>query len=112
MTQASLAFAIPTRNRADMAMNAVRHLLDQQNCELQIFVSDNSSNEEEVRKLAGFCRELNAPRLTYMRPPDRDLSQGRHWDWASREALRRSNASHVTVHYDRKIFRPGQAAFL
>jgi hypothetical protein len=99
---------IPTRNRADMAITAVRYLLQQPGCELRVFVSDNSSGQDEVRKLADFCRELDHPLVTYMRPPE-ILGQGEHWDWAIREALRRSDATHVTVHYDRKVSKPGHA---
>lgn len=109
MTSVSLAVVIPTRNRAEMAITAVRYLRRQPGSNLQIFVSDNSANEEEVQLLANFCRELGDSRVTYMRTPG-DLPQGTHWDWASREALARSQATHVTIHYDRKITRPGQAA--
>ncbi len=108
MSSVVLAMVIPTRNRADMAITAVRHLLQQPGCELRVFVSDNSSSEEDVRKLADFCRELDHPLVTYMRPPE-ILGQGQHWDWAVREALRRSDATHATVHYDRKVFKPGHA---
>lgn len=111
MSGVSLAVVIPTRNRTELASNAIRYLLQQPGCDLQVFVSDNSAHEEEVRRLAGFCRELNDPRVTYMRTSG-DLPQGAHWDWATREALRRSNATHVTLHYDRKVFRPGSASFL
>jgi hypothetical protein len=108
MTDVLLAAVIPTRNRADMAITAIRYLREQPGCDLRIFVSDNSSREEEVRKLAEFCSALADPRVTYMRAPE-NLGQGIHWDWALREALARSNATHVTVHYDRKIMRPGHA---
>lgn len=106
---ASIAVVIPTRNRADMAIEAVRHLLDQPGCDLRIFVSDNSAGEEEVRRLANFCGELGDQRVNYIRPP-KSLGQGSHWDWAARLALERSDATHVTIHYDRKILRPGEAA--
>ena len=109
MTSPTLAAVIPTRNRADMAITAIRALLAQRDCELLVFVSDNSSQEKEVRRLADFCAGLHDPRVTYLRPPE-NLSQGRHWDWALREALGRSHATHVTIHYDRKIIRPGAAA--
>ena len=109
MSQATLAIVIPTRNRAEMAIAAVRSLLGQPGCDLRVFVSDNSSKEEEVRRLADFCRGLGDARVTYMRAAD-NLGQGSHWDWATRQALARSNATHVTVHYDRKVTRPGGAA--
>ena len=90
-----------------MAITAVRHLLGQSQDALRIFVSDNSSDEKEVTRLADFCASSSATSVTYMRAPG-NFPQGRHWDWATREALRRSGATHVTVHYDRKILRPGQ----
>lgn len=108
MTDVSLAVVIPTRNRAEMAITAIRSLREQPG-NLQLFVSDNSAAADDVRLLAEFCRELADPRVTYMRAPG-NAPQGRHWDWAVRQALARSNATHVTVHYDRKITRPGQAA--
>jgi len=104
-----LAVAIPTRNRADMAITAVRHLLGQTGEALRVFVSDNSSLEDEVRALAEFCGELDDPRIVYRRSPG-NLHQGAHWDWAARQALERFDATHVTIHYDRKIVRPGEAA--
>lgn len=109
MTRATIAAVIPTRNRADMAITAIRHLREQPGCDLRVFVSDNSSIEEEVRKLSEFCAALGDPRVTYLRAAG-NLGQGVHWDWALRQALERSNATHVTVHYDRKVMRPGQAA--
>lgn len=109
MKDVALAVVIPTRNRAEMAIDAIQSLREQPGCNLQVFVSDNSSDEAEVRQLAAFCDALGDPRVTYMRAPE-NLSQGRHWDWATREALARSSATHVTVHYDRKVTRPGQAA--
>ncbi|HEY5720730.1 MAG TPA: glycosyltransferase [Allosphingosinicella sp.] len=109
MSRASIAVVIPTRNRADMAIAAIEHLRAQDCGDLKLFVSDNSSIEEEVARLADFCRSLDDPRLTYMRTPG-NLHQGAHWDWAISQALERSDATHATIHYDRKILRPGQAA--
>lgn len=101
-----LAFLIPTRNRAGLAVNAVESLLDRQGRDAEVFVSDNSSSDDEVRKLSAYCRTRSHPRLTYLRPP-RLLTMGTHWDWAVREVLARSTATHLTVHYDRKYSKPG-----
>jgi hypothetical protein len=108
MTDVLIAVAIPTRNRAEYAINAI-HSLRGQPAPLHVFVSDNSADEEQVRQLADFCRSLGDPLVTYMRAPG-NLPQGAHWDWAARQALARSSATHVTIHYDRKITRPGQAS--
>ncbi len=101
-----LAVLIPTRNRAALAINAIDSLLDRQDCDLEVFVSDNSSSDDEVRTLAAHCRTRSSPRLTCLRPPAA-LTMGAHWDWAVRQVLARSAASHLTVHYDRKYSGPG-----
>ncbi len=111
MSKIRIAAAIPTRNRAEMAIEAIRCLRAQPGCDLHVFVSDNSSDEAEVRRLADFCAGLDDPTIIYERAPG-NLPQGASWDWAIRQALRRTGASHATVHYDRKIFRPGEATFL
>ena len=35
-----------------------------------------------------------------------------HWDWALRTAMDRSDSSHFSVHYDRKITKPGHLRLL
>jgi hypothetical protein len=95
----SVAVVIPTRNRPDLALRAVRSLLNQ-DCALDIYVSDNS---EEGRRLepdpdAG-------PRVTWLRPP-REMGMPEHWEWALGEAMQRSRATHFSIHYDRKVSKP------
>ncbi len=102
----SLALIIPTRNRADLAAAAVRSLLDRPGCRVCVFVSDNSPEGEEARRLADFCGSLNDPRVVYMRPPE-PMPMPEHWDWAVRQALARSDATHFGVHYDRRVTKPG-----
>jgi glycosyltransferase involved in cell wall biosynthesis len=96
----TIAAIIPTRNRASLAIAAVKSLLAQE-LSIEIFVSDNSSDPEPLRE---FCR--TEPRVRYLRPPA-DLSMPAHWDWAIRQVMELSSASHFTVHYDRKISKPG-----
>jgi hypothetical protein len=96
---ASIAALIPTRNRARLAMAAVRSLAAQ-DVPIDIYVSDNGSSPEPLRR---FCR--GRPGVTYLRP-DRELAMPEHWDWALNQVLERSAASHVTVHYDRKVSKP------
>jgi hypothetical protein len=96
---ASLAAIIPTRNRAELAMSAVRSLKDQ-GVEIDIYVSDNSSSAEPLR---AFCE---AEGVTWLRPAA-ELAMPEHWDWALRQALERSPATHFTIHYDRKYSKPG-----
>jgi hypothetical protein len=96
---ATIAALIPTRNRADLAMAAVRSLLDQ-DCPIEIFVSDNSTSDDGLRE---FC--LGKESVHYLRPP-RELSMPEHWEWALWQVIDRSNATHITLHYDRKLSKP------
>lgn len=97
---ATIAAVIPTRNRSEIAIRAVRSLLDQ-DCAIDVFLSDNSTSPDRLRT---FSR--TEPRVHYLRP-DRELPMAEHWDWALRQAMARSQASHFTVHYDRKYSKPG-----
>jgi len=94
-----IAAVIPTRNRAPLAVAAVRSLLEQ-DCPIEIFLSDNSTSPDELR---AFCRD--EPRVHYLRP-ERELAMGEHWDWGVRQAMERSDATHFTLHYDRKYSKP------
>jgi glycosyltransferase involved in cell wall biosynthesis len=96
----TIAAIIPTRNRASLAISAVQSLLTQE-AGIEIFVSDNSTDPEPLRE---FCR--TEPRVRYLRPPS-ELAMPEHWDWAIRQAIEQSSASHFTVHYDRKVSKPG-----
>ena len=96
----TIAAVIPTRNRASFAIAAVQSLLSQ-DAGLEIFVSDNSTDAAALRE---FCS--TEPRVRYLRPPA-ELPMPEHWDWAIRQAMERSTASHFTVHYDRRISKPG-----
>jgi len=96
-----IAAVIPTRDRTPLAINAVRSLLEQ-DCGIDIYVSDNSASPDET--LRGFC--LTDARAHYLRPPH-ELAVAEHWDWAIRQAMERSTATHVTVHHDRKWSKRG-----
>ncbi|HEX9931899.1 MAG TPA: hypothetical protein VGB08_03570 [Allosphingosinicella sp.] len=95
-----IAVVIPTRNRPQLASDAALSLL-RQDVPLEIFISDNSTSPDALET---FCRRH--PRLGYLRPAE-ELAMPRHWDWAIREAMSRSGATHFSVHYDRKISKPG-----
>jgi hypothetical protein len=96
----TIAAIIPTRNRASFAIAAVQSLLTQ-DVRIEIFVSDNSTDHDPLRE---FCR--TETRVRYLRPPV-ELSMPAHWDWAIRQTMELSTASHFTVHYDRKLSKPG-----
>lgn len=94
-----LAAVIPTRNRGTLALNAVRSLLDQ-DCEIEIFVSDHSDSPRMEGDLHSFGKTVHALR------PDRPLSVADHWDWAIREAMALSEATHFMIHHDRRVALP------
>ncbi|HEX3579435.1 MAG TPA: glycosyltransferase family 2 protein [Thermoanaerobaculia bacterium] len=96
----TIAAVIPTRNRASYAIAAIQSLLSQ-DAGLDIFVSDNST---DAAPLSDFCS--TEPRVRYLRP-SAELAMPQHWDWAIRQAMELSSASHFTVHYDRRISKPG-----
>jgi glycosyltransferase involved in cell wall biosynthesis len=106
-----LCFVIPTRNRAALAIEAIRSLLQQHDTPLAVIVSDNSSREEDVRLLREFCETAGDARLQYIRPPE-PLPMGKHWNWALEQALPRTDATHFGTHYDRRITRAGGVAQL
>jgi hypothetical protein len=96
---AAIAVIVPTRNRPRLAIDAVRSLLDQ-DCEIDIYVSDNSASPDPLREFWDA-----EPRVTWLRPPE-ELSMSEHWDWAIRQAMERSAATHFSVHYDRRVSKP------
>ncbi len=108
MTRARLCAVIPTRNRLPLTVEAVRSLAGQGR-DVDIFVSDNSPAPEHA--LLDFVRGLGDPGISYLRPPA-NLHQAAHWDWAIRQAMQRSNSTHFTVHYDRKVMKPGALSIL
>ncbi len=106
-TYRSTVVVIPTRNRAELAANAIRSALVQHGRALAgVLVSDNSSDEAEAARLKAFCEALGDARVSYVRPPE-PLSMSPHWDWAAGRALELYDASHVTFLTDRMILRGG-----
>jgi glycosyltransferase involved in cell wall biosynthesis len=97
---------IPTRNRAQLAMNAVRSVLDQPVDDVSILVSDNSTSQQDCDELESFCARLGDSRLRYLRPPQ-PLAMPGHWQWAIEQALANYKSSHFTYLTDRMMFRNG-----
>jgi hypothetical protein len=97
---------VPTRNRAQLAMNALRSVLDQPVDDFHVLVSDNSTSAHDREQLAGFCNTLDDSRVRYVRPPQ-SLAMPAHWQWAIEHALADFDASHVTYLTDRMMFRSG-----
>jgi glycosyltransferase involved in cell wall biosynthesis len=97
---------IPTRNRAQLAMNAIRSLLDQPVDDFRILVSDNSTSQRDRDDLESFCASVADSRLRYARPPQ-PLAMPAHWQWAIEQALANYKASHFSYLTDRMMFRDG-----
>ncbi|HEY0730270.1 MAG TPA: glycosyltransferase [Pyrinomonadaceae bacterium] len=68
MAYTGTVVVIPTRNRAAIAMNAIRSVLDEAVEDVEVLVSDNSTSEAERDALAKFCGGLEG--LRYVRPPE------------------------------------------
>src|SRR4051812_1690487 len=105
-----LGFVIPTRHRAALAISAIQSLLAQPE-DVSIVVSDNSSSEDDVRQLAGFCSGIDDRRLLYVRCSP-VLPMPAHWNWALEQALARTDATHFGIHYDRKLWKPRHLSVL
>lgn len=99
-----LVVVIPTRNRSDLAYNAIRSVLNQTDCDFRLLVSDNSTRAEELDQLARLCGEIADERLRYIRPPE-PLVMSHHWSWALEQALADSRVSHVAFLTDRMLFK-------
>lgn len=111
MQYKSLLVVIPTRNRADLAINAINSVLSQENCNFEILVSDNSTEEQAVENLSAFCAKLDNHRLHYVRPP-KALAMTEHWDWAMQQALQVSEFTHITYLTDRMLFLKDSLQYL
>ena len=95
---------IPTRNRTDLAKNAIRSVLDQSDCKFEVIVSDNSTDEAQVSELRKFCKVLADNRLSYVRP-EPTLTMTKHWDWVMKTVLEKYEFSHITFLTDRMVFK-------
>ena len=106
-----MVVVVPTRNRAQLAMNAVRSVLEQPVENVAVMISDNSTLEHEREELKAFCDGLPsagmaASRVRYVRPPE-PLPMPDHWDWASEQALGFYSANHFIYLTDRMMLRNG-----
>src|SRR5467141_2990458 len=106
MSHPRCLIVIPTRNRSDLARNAIQSVFAQSDCEVDVLVSDNSTSSSQRGELSEFCQQLSNRRLRYVAPPE-PLPMSEHWNWVMREALTLYEASHVTFLTDRMMFKPG-----
>lgn len=110
MTHATkLLVLIPTRNRCELAFNAVESVLQQINGNaqgiqsVQVVVSDNWTEAEGAQQLEKFCKARDVP---YIKPPS-VLAMTAHWEWAWHAVLEKFNATHICYLTDRMILRRG-----
>lgn len=104
MSYTGTVVVIPTRNRGSIAMNAIRSVLDQQDENVDVLVSDNSTSASDRKALAGFHASCADKRLRYVSPPE-PLSMTAHWEWAIQHALESYSSSHFLFLTDRMMFR-------
>ncbi|HEY5286835.1 MAG TPA: glycosyltransferase [Solirubrobacteraceae bacterium] len=109
MPERNLTVLVPSRNRPEMALAAVRSLLAQGLAEVSIVVSDNSTDERAREELAAGCAAFDG--VAYMRPPS-DLAMTDHWNWAFSELNERFPAPFVTMLTDRMVMRQSSLAGL
>jgi glycosyl transferase family 2 len=101
-----LLVAIPTRDRADLAVRAIDSVLCQRRPDVAVLVSDNSTCETDRDRLACHSAALSAShRLDYVRPP-RPMPMSAHWNWVLEHAMQRGEYTHVCFLTDRMMFRP------
>jgi len=105
MSEDGLVVVIPTRNRADLAISALKSVLSQSAPAIQVFISDNSTNNDFRSHLREFCDGARDKRVRYLTPPE-PLPMAKHWDWVLQQALSLSEADHFSFLTDRMLFKP------
>ena len=100
----TISVVIPTRNRSQLAPNAIRSVLENSDANVRVVVSDNSTDRPEVKRLTEFCRSLGDARLRYVRPPE-PLPMPQHWEWALQQALADEAVTHISYLTDRMAFK-------
>lgn len=93
------SIVIPTRNRPELAIIAIKSVLRQDFDDFEVVVSDNSS-EQHAPKLAEAVAALADSRVWYVRPPS-ELDMGEHWEFA----LQHARGDYVGYLTDRMAFR-------
>jgi hypothetical protein len=95
----------PTRNRSDLAENAIKSVMEQLSDRVDLLVSDNSTEVDHCDRLRGFC-QAQAGVVRYLTPPSA-MPMAEHWDWVLGQALQSSMHTHVCMLTDRMVMRPG-----
>jgi hypothetical protein len=110
MTQTNASYSgltiiIPTRNRSDLAIRALRSVLEQKMSGVKVLVSDNSTEDQERSQLRAFCDRAGSDTVRYFQPA-KPLPMAEHWDWILAQALEKTDSDHFTILTDRFLFRP------
>jgi glycosyltransferase involved in cell wall biosynthesis len=105
-----IGLVIATRNRPAFAAANIRSILSQDE-DFVLVVSDNSERLEDREELERICRDARDPRLIYIRTPA-SLTMPTHWNWAMEQALARTDATHLGIQYDRRLWKPGAIRLL
>jgi glycosyltransferase involved in cell wall biosynthesis len=90
---------IPTRNRPDMAVIAMKSVLRQDFRDFEVIISDNSS-PQHATTLADAVGAAADSRVRYVQPPD-ELNMGEHWEFA----LGHARGEYVGYLTDRMVFK-------
>lgn len=100
-----LAIGIPTRNRAELAVEAVASVVRAEDPRLTLVVSDNSTDAAAVERLRDFCAH-QPDWVTYVRPPE-PLPMPDHWEFLWHRIRETAEPTHVGYLTDRMRFAPG-----
>jgi hypothetical protein len=82
---AFFSVVIPTRNRPELVATAVQSVLEQDEGDFELIVSDNSDPGRRDETRAALAGALADPRVHYVQPP-RTMGMVDHWEWAVRQA--------------------------
>lgn len=99
-----LLIVIPTRNRAALAANALRSVLECKSEDIEVLLSDNSTAKSEAEQLATVVGEFHDARVTLCAPPT-NMTMTHHWNWVLEAASDRDDLTHVLVLTDRMVFK-------
>ena len=103
----NLRIIIPTRNRVQLAINAINSVMPDLSPNVRVMVSDNSIDTAQVKTLCEFCEKLGDANIIYRRP-DQPLNLGEHWEWALQQALMDAEVTHVLFLTDRMVFKKNE----
>lgn len=97
------SIVIPTRNRPDLVKNAVASAAWQDRPDIEIIVSDNSTDADSLKAGEALAAAYASdPRIRIVRPPS-PMNMPDHWEFATRHAT----GEYLLILTDRFVMRPG-----